>query len=145
MVFSDPRLGPAEHERANVSAHYGEGAPGLLNAILSAHNLSTHGRGVGNAMSAQAPFAPPPPQEWLTPAFLPPSPYGEPEPAKSPAIFELRPLTLSEVLDRTFSLYRSRFWLFAGISAISAAIQALVAAGQLVNQGHVMGQILNTA
>lgn len=28
---------------------------------------------------------------------------------------DLRPMSLGEVLDRTFSLYRSNFWLFAGI------------------------------
>jgi Membrane domain of glycerophosphoryl diester phosphodiesterase len=33
---------------------------------------------------------------------------------------ELRPLSLGELLDRTFSLYRSHFWLFVGIMAIPA-------------------------
>lgn len=28
---------------------------------------------------------------------------------------ELKPMTLSELLDRTFSLYRNRFWLFCGL------------------------------
>ena len=32
--------------------------------------------------------------------------------------FDLRPLTLGEILDRTFTLYRRNFLLFAGISAI---------------------------
>ncbi len=32
--------------------------------------------------------------------------------------FDLRPLNLGEILDRTFSLYRSHFLLFIGISAI---------------------------
>jgi len=31
------------------------------------------------------------------------------------ASVDLRPMTLGEVLDRTFSLYKSHFWLFAGI------------------------------
>lgn len=31
---------------------------------------------------------------------------------------ELRPLSLGELLDRTFSLYRRNFWLFVGIMAI---------------------------
>lgn len=31
---------------------------------------------------------------------------------------DLRPMTLGEVLDRTFKLYRSNFWLFAGIIAL---------------------------
>jgi hypothetical protein len=30
----------------------------------------------------------------------------------------LRPMTLGEVLDRTFRLYKSNFWLFAGITAL---------------------------
>ena len=31
---------------------------------------------------------------------------------------DLRPMSLGEVLDRTFKLYRSNFWLFAGIIAL---------------------------
>jgi hypothetical protein len=34
------------------------------------------------------------------------------------AAIDLRPMSLGEVLDRTFSLYKSRFWLFAGIAAL---------------------------
>ncbi len=34
------------------------------------------------------------------------------------AKIDLRPMTLGEVLDRTFSLYKENFWLFAGIIAI---------------------------
>jgi len=34
---------------------------------------------------------------------------------------ELRPLSLGELLDRTFTLYRRHFWLFVGIMAIPAA------------------------
>jgi energy-converting hydrogenase Eha subunit C len=34
---------------------------------------------------------------------------------------ELRPMSLGELLDRTFSLYRRHFWLFAGIMAIPSA------------------------
>lgn len=36
--------------------------------------------------------------------------------------FELRPLTLGELLDRAFTLYRRNFWLFAGIMAIPSAL-----------------------
>ncbi len=36
---------------------------------------------------------------------------------------QMRPLSMGEVLDRTFSVYRSRFWLFAGISVLSGAVQ----------------------
>jgi hypothetical protein len=35
---------------------------------------------------------------------------------------ELRPLTLGELLDRTFALYRRHFWLFVGIMAIPSAL-----------------------
>src|ERR1700726_1379843 len=31
---------------------------------------------------------------------------------------DLRPMTLGEVLDRTFNLYKNNFWLFAGITAL---------------------------
>jgi hypothetical protein len=31
---------------------------------------------------------------------------------------DLRPLSLGELLDRTFTLYRNRFWLFVGIMAV---------------------------
>jgi hypothetical protein len=34
---------------------------------------------------------------------------------------ELRPLSLGEMLDRTFRLYRQHFWLFSGIMAIPSA------------------------
>ncbi|MGC2333253.1 MAG: glycerophosphoryl diester phosphodiesterase membrane domain-containing protein [Candidatus Acidiferrales bacterium] len=34
---------------------------------------------------------------------------------------DLRPLSLGELLDRTFSLYRKHFWVFVGIMAIPAA------------------------
>ena len=34
----------------------------------------------------------------------------------------LRPLTVSEILDRTAQLYRSNFLLFAGISAVYAGV-----------------------
>ncbi len=34
---------------------------------------------------------------------------------------ELRPLSLGELLDRTFTLYRGHFWVFVGIMAIPAA------------------------
>lgn len=41
---------------------------------------------------------------------------------KPAARFELRPLSLGELLDRTMALYRSRFTLFAGIAIFAAAI-----------------------
>ena len=44
------------------------------------------------------------------------------------AALELRPLSLGEVLDRIFTLYRSRFWLFAAISSIMATAQVITQA-----------------
>jgi hypothetical protein len=35
---------------------------------------------------------------------------------------ELRPLSLGELLDRTFTLYRNHFWVFVGIMAIPSAV-----------------------
>ena len=34
---------------------------------------------------------------------------------------ELRPLSLGELLDRTFTLYRRHFWLFVGIMAVPSS------------------------
>ena len=93
------------------------------------------------------PTAPEPTQPWLAPAtldytgaeYLPSGRQGGPPPP--PTFFELRPLTLSEVLDRTFALYRSRFWLFSGIAVFSGALQALVGIGSLLTQGRMMRQI----
>jgi len=39
-----------------------------------------------------------------------------------PFLYELRPLSLGEILDRTFSIYRKRFWLYVGLSSVAAAI-----------------------
>ena len=62
---------------------------------------------------------------------------ARPGEASRPALFELRPLSLGEILDRTFSLYRSRFWLFASISAVSATVQVAVQAISLTTM-HVV-------
>ena len=48
------------------------------------------------------------------------------------AAFEMRPLSTGEVLDRTFAVYRSRFWLFAGLAAITGGFQVIVNALQLL-------------
>ena len=41
------------------------------------------------------------------------------------SLFALRPLTLGELLDRTFSLYRARFWLFAAIAMVVATLHVV--------------------
>jgi hypothetical protein len=48
---------------------------------------------------------------------------------------ELRPLSLGELLDRTFALYRSHFWLFVGIMAIPSSFSIPLNAFLLVMQG----------
>jgi len=54
---------------------------------------------------------------------------------------ELRPLSLGELLDRTFSLYRSHFWLFVGIMAIPSAF--MIPVNFLVYS--LQGSMVNTA
>jgi hypothetical protein len=39
--------------------------------------------------------------------------------------FDLRPLTLGELLDRAFTLYRRHFWLFVGLMAMPSTIMLL--------------------
>ena len=64
-------------------------------------------------------------QDWLRPQ-VPVEATGAAWRSKETRQFELRPLSLGEILDRTFALYRSRFWLFAGISMIAAAVNVVV-------------------
>lgn len=58
--------------------------------------------------------------------------------AEMAAASAMRPLTTGEILDRTFSIYRSRFWLFAGISSVSGAVQLIANAVSLAGQHVVM-------
>lgn len=37
--------------------------------------------------------------------------------------YALRPLSLGEILDRSFAVYRANFWLFVGIASLSAVVQ----------------------
>jgi hypothetical protein len=41
----------------------------------------------------------------------------------------LRPMSLGEVLDRTFNLYKNHFWLFAGITALPFSLLLIVEVG----------------
>jgi hypothetical protein len=54
--------------------------------------------------------------------------YGRPQPAVR---HELRPLTTGEILDRTFFLYRSNFWLYVGLASIAAGSSVLASVGKL--------------
>ena len=68
-------------------------------------------------------------QDWHTPEIT-----AGIAPVQAAAAYELRPLSLGEILDRTFSIYRSRFWLFAGIAVMSGSVQLIVQAlGLLVH------------
>lgn len=73
-------------------------------------------------------------QDWLTPAAAPP-PSSYEQLTASPGLrlpgHELRPLTLSEILDRTFTVYRSRFWLFSGIAACGGVVMLIFQIVQL--------------
>ena len=73
----------------------------------------------------------PSPGGWLTSSPLPQA--APPPPVARP--FDFRPLTAGEILDRTFAVYRSRFWLFAGIGGIAGAARTLLTAAQMLS-GH---------
>jgi hypothetical protein len=73
-------------------------------------------------------------QDWQSPnpladdsPLLAASPFPQPAPG-----YELRPLSVGEILDRVFSLYRSNFWLLVGISALSAGVLAGMGILQLI-------------
>ena len=67
--------------------------------------------------------------------------------AQGMATAELRPLSLGELLDRTFTLYRNHFWLFVGLMAvpysvvlgINLLIQGLSAAGPEAGMAAIAG------
>ena len=83
------------------------------------------------------------PEEWVTPpsgGVEAPVAAGYAPPAM-PAAYELRPLSLGEILDRTFTVYRARFWLFVGIGALEAAFASLMNGVQLAQQSKVFGSI----
>jgi hypothetical protein len=54
------------------------------------------------------------------------------------ARYELRPLTTGELLDRTFFLYRSNFWLFVGLATIAAGVNVVMQLLKLLYQ-HIYG------
>ena len=81
------------------------------------------------------------PQDWETPATIG-APLGVPARAGAEvaAVYAMRPLSLGELLDRTFTVYKSRFWLFCGIGAISALLQTAISAMQLAPM-HLAGMM----
>ncbi|QMV19311.1 hypothetical protein GOB94_11935 [Granulicella sp. 5B5] len=72
-------------------------------------------------------------QDWYTPQ---PAPIAAP--SLPPIPRDLRPLSLGEILDRTFSVYRSRFWLFAGIAAIYSITALLLQLLNLLVRHHII-------
>ena len=78
------------------------------------------------------------PQDWESPATFV-APTGEPVRGGSEmaAAYALRPLSTGEVLDRTFSVYRSHFWLFAGLASLEGSFSLILNAVQLLVH-HVM-------
>ncbi len=44
--------------------------------------------------------------------------------------YDLRPLSLAELLDRSFSLYRRHFWVFVGIMALPSLAMLMLSIGQ---------------
>ena len=53
---------------------------------------------------------------------VPPQPSAFQTATPAPPLYDLRPLSTGEILDRSFSLYRRRFWLYAGLSSVAAAV-----------------------
>jgi hypothetical protein len=52
--------------------------------------------------------------------------------------YALRPLSLGEILDRSFAIYRANFWLFAGIAVLSSAVQLIAnAVLLLIYKGYI--------
>src|SRR5271156_4462800 len=71
-------------------------------------------------------------QDWLN-GSTPGAPRaGEANSRQQPAVrHELRPLTTGEILDRTFFLYRSNFWLYVGLASIAASVNVLASIARL--------------
>jgi hypothetical protein len=74
-------------------------------------------------------------QDWYVPQAMPVV-----APVANAPMRELRPLSLGEILDRIFSIYRSRFWLFSGIAAIHAATALVLQLLTLLVQHRVAGR-----
>jgi hypothetical protein len=66
-----------------------------------------------------SPFSDPAP--WAV-AAPPPPPQAQ---TRAGQLYDLRPLSLGEILDRTFAIYRRRFWLYVGLSWIAALVPTI--------------------
>ena len=65
-----------------------------------------------------------PPASAPAPPF-PPASFPPPAPPPAAMLYDLRPLSIGEILDRSFTLYRKRFWLYVGLSSIASAITTI--------------------
>ena len=71
-------------------------------------------------------------QDWLNGSNPGTQPASTQAYSAPPAFrHELRPLTTGEVLDRTFFLYRSNFWLYVGLASIAAGVSVLASIARL--------------
>src|SRR5580704_17864569 len=71
-------------------------------------------------------------QDWLNGSNPGTQPASTQAYSAPPALrHELRPLTTGEVLDRTFFLYRSNFWLYVGLASIAAGVSVLASIARL--------------
>jgi hypothetical protein len=68
-------------------------------------------------------------QNWLSPNPLDTDPIAPPPLVSG---YDLRPLTVGEILDRVFSLYRTHFWFLVGLSAVSAGASVATAILRLI-------------
>jgi hypothetical protein len=59
-------------------------------------------------------------------------PLAAPYDGSNAPVVAFRPLSTGEVLDRTFSLYKQRFWLFVGIGMVPAGVLLLSSAIRLL-------------
>jgi hypothetical protein len=72
-------------------------------------------------------------EDWQVPPVADPWQKAQPlDSSQVTAAHELRPLSVGEILDRTFSIYRSRFWLFAGLASLSGAVSLVLNLLQLL-------------
>jgi hypothetical protein len=63
--------------------------------------------------------------------------YGRAQNSPVPqALFDLRPLSTGELLDRTFQIYRLRFSLFAGLAVLPAGVSVVTQAVRLWYAAH---------
>jgi hypothetical protein len=70
-------------------------------------------------------------QDWLSGSNPGMQPASTPAYGAPPILHELRPLTTGEILDRTFFLYRSNFWLYVGLASIAAGMSVLASIARL--------------